>query len=201
MADRAPVPLTDLKLLTPLRALVVGPTGTGKSNLIQLLALHFQHLTTVSPNDKLFVLYCYQKEAPDVNKLPANCRVHQGLPQVDQVVLFKQQHHIDELILVLDDLLADFVSLDKEETRSYSSLFVELSRKLRISVVILLQDFFPNSAALRIFIKNVTIVILYPFPSDRLGLTKFLNKIFSSRAKLALSALSHANTLTSTFCG
>lgn len=176
---------------------------SGKSNISQLLAAHYKELTNIDPQDKILILYCYQALPPDSHILKGNIpiKLYKGLPPINQVVLFKQQQGVDELVLILDDLLAEFTALSSETDKEYASLFVEISRKHRISCVAILQDFFPKSSALRILIKNATLVILFNFAGDKLGLQRFLNKIFASKAKLAMAALHHANSMCTTYCG
>lgn len=100
-----------------------------------------------------------------------------------------------------DDLMVTFLGLPKKQQEAYIALFVEHSRKQRICVILTLQDVFPQSLAIRTMIKNATHIIVFPFYSDMLGLSRFFSKLFARKSKLAMECLNHSNMVKESFCG
>lgn len=181
---------------------IFAPSSAGKTHLAQLILKHHLHLTDNSAK-KVVILYCYNTVAPASLEKSTSIPVkfYSGIPDLDTVLAYKAKHKIELLILALDDLMVRFQELSKREQERYVSLFVEHSGKEQICILMTLQDPFPQSPPIRVMVKNATHLVIFSFPSDMLGLSRFLAKLFAGQSKLALECLKHSNGLNDTYCG
>ena len=178
----------DFYLTTPLKFMVYSPSGLGKSSLVCDLLRSFTKWTTQATPPA--ILYCYYSQPPALDQFPASSKVrfHKGLPKLDAVLQFNRHPH-QALVLVYDDLLSEITSLNSTDTEEQVALCVDLCRKQNISLIVTLQEVFPNSSLARLFVRNATHLALFDFKTDAASVARFLKRLFPHDAKEKLKAL------------
>lgn len=179
------------KIPFPYRAAIHGPTGSGKSYLIsEFLANH----QTVTTSDKpLMVLYCWRGKEPEPIR-GVNIKTYQGIPDIEDILAIERGGHC--LTVVFDDLFENLSKLRQDTISEFIQLVTEYSRKLEIGLIITIQQVFPDSYFLRTFSRNLTFLVLFPFPSDEDATLRLIHRICPSRKRTILEGLYHANRFT-----
>ena len=173
------------------QGIIYGPTGAGKSKVISGIIEAHQEITTsgLPPT----VIYAYKEVPPEPLKGVA-LKLHKGLPHIQDLLALRQPDR--NLVLICDDLMDSLTSLAGAELHDWISLITEHSRKSNISILITIQQLFVNSEVIRTLKRNLTFIILFPFPADESGVLRLLRQICPSRCREVLDGLYIANTKT-----
>ena len=155
-----------------------------------ILEAHQEITTSTLPPT---VIYAYKEVPPEPLKGVA-LKLHKGLPHIEDLLALRQQDR--NLVLICDDLMDSLTSLTGSELHDWISLITEHSRKSNISILITIQQLFVNSEVIRTLKRNLTFIILFPFPADESGVLRLLRQICPSRCREVLDGLYIANTKT-----
>ena len=174
---------------TEFQAIIYGPTGAGKSKVIAgLLEAHQEITSSKLPPT---VIYAYKEVPPEPLK-GISLKLHQGLPHVSDILGLRQKDR--NLVLICDDLMESLATLVNDELHEWISLITEHSRKSNISIIVTVQQLFVNSEVIRTLKRNLTFLVLFPFPADESGVLRLLRQICPSRCREVLDGLYIANT-------
>jgi len=119
----------DLKFRHPFSCIVSGLSGSGKTSFVIRFLENLRHLCT-EPKFAGGVVWCYGEKSAVPSDLPANIRIHEGVPED-----FGSANSEPSRV-ILDDLLTDVYS------KQVCELFTRGSHHRNISVIIITQKLF-----------------------------------------------------------
>ena len=155
------------QLYTPAGHMVVGPSGWGKTNLIENLLCYNLDLFKDKPHA---IHYCYGAWQPAYDRMKQHgIRFHQGVPQEQHISSWYPKGGI----LILDDLM-DECGNDK----NILDIFTKYSHHKNVSVIYLLQDIFPIGKYSKTISRNVHYVWAFKNPRDQVGIRNLLLQAF-----------------------
>lgn len=139
-----------LQLNCPLRMMVAGSSGCGKSILVSKIIQHRDSLLSAKV-DK--VIYCakYNTSIPEVIRNDEILTFHPGVPSEEMTRNDSNQH----ILFVLDDLL-DTAFSSGVVSNMYTS-----GRHRNLSVILLSQNLFPRSSNSRNISLNCNYIVVF----------------------------------------
>ena len=161
----------------PASVIVTGPSGSGKSELVQKL---LKENTLFDPPPKK-VVYCYDRWQPrfDRMKRQSNVLFYKGLPPEGALVKwFKADQHG---ILVLDDLMEE-----SGNDKRVMDLFTKDSHHRGITALYITQDLFPPGKFAKTINRNAHYVICFKSPRDKTGICHLLLQVYPDRWRQVL---------------
>lgn len=173
-----------LKLRHPFNAIVVGPSGTGKSELVRRMIRQYKTVTNIiAPVIKVIWAYSVPESLKPIESSSVQVDFHQGLP--NEAVLRQKRPNI----LVLDDL-----QFDVSDNQQAASLFTKISHHLSISIFYIVHNFFLKSRMSRTIAVNLHYVIFMRNPRDISQIKHFASQLGFSDQKHFLSAYKQATS-------
>lgn len=171
-----------LKLRHPFNAIVVGPSGTGKTVLVRRLIAQYRCVTNITaPSIKVLWAYSVPESLRPIETASVSVEFYQGLPS--EAVLRQKKPNI----LVLDDL-----QFDVSDNEKAASIFTKLSHHLSMSVFYIVHNFFLKSKMARTIAVNLHYVIFMRNPRDVSQIKHFASQLGFSDQKHFLSAYKKA---------
>ena len=144
----------DIRLQAPFTAMIVGPTGSGKTRMLMEL---IDASSEVSTHPPIEIHYCYGAWQ-EIFKEKENILFHDGLIDIDEVITNDGQHRW----LIIDNLMQE-VTMDK--TKRLESMYTKHSHHRNISVFFVVQNMFSNN--LRTISLNTCLLYTSPSPRDK----------------------------------
>jgi hypothetical protein len=178
------VDLKHMKFKHPCNTLVVGMTGSGKTQLIRRLLKHFEILFHNLDKKEINVLWAYGQwhSLIDIRlKDNINLIYFEGIPNEDQIIKTKPD------IIVIDDLLNEM-----SNNKDFENLFIKKSHHLNISVIFSIQNLFYNAKNMRTISLNCHYIILMKNPRDKTQVMHLAKQIYPSDTKFITEAYNKA---------
>lgn len=171
-----------LKFRHPFSAIVVGPSGTGKSMLVRCLLSQYKTVTNiVAPEIKVMWAYSVPESLRPIDAPNIKVDFHQGLPS--EAKLREKRPNI----LVLDDL-----QFEIGDDQKAASIFTKLRHHLDMSVFYVVHNFFLRSKMTRTIALNLQYSIFMKNPRDVSQVKHFATQLGFSNFKHFLSAYKQA---------
>lgn len=171
-----------LKFRHPFSAIVVGPSGTGKSMLVRCLLRQYKTVANIiAPELKVMWAYSVPESLRPIEEPNIQVDFHQGLP-TESKLREKRPN-----ILVLDDL--QFEVGDNEKA---AAIFTKLRHHLDMSVFYVVHNFFLKSRMTRTIALNLQYAIFMKNPRDISQIKHFATQLGFSNFKHFLSAYKKA---------
>lgn len=169
----------NLKMKHPFTCLISGPTGSGKTKLVQRILKNRNQLIS---NTGLSVLWAYGEFQDSFNNF--NFKYYQGLPTKDVLDKIKPD------IIVIDDLMAEL-----GKNVDILNLFTKYSHHRNISVFLLVQNLFFNSPILRTISLNSKYMFLLKNPRDKSQITHLARQLYPENTKYFIESFQDATKL------
>lgn len=171
-----------LKFRHPFSAIVVGPTGTGKSNLVRCLLAQYKTVTNIVASEiKVMWAYSVPESLRPIESPNVRLDFHHGLPT--EATLRQKRPNI----LVLDDL-----QFEVGDDQKAASIFTKLRHHLDMSVFYVVHNFFLKSKTTRTIALNLQYGIFIKNPRDITQVKHFATQIGFSNFRHFLSAYKQA---------
>lgn len=149
--------------LDPCKSLYLsGPSGSGKSTWLSALLHNKKVMFTVDPTD---ILYCYGIWSDSYGALERdieNLHTYEGLPNLEYIENFAKSTSSPHKILIMDDLLSEICKNSWTE-----KLFTMCSHHMKLTVIFVSQNLFPQSKNMRTIAVNTSYIILFRNPRDQ----------------------------------
>jgi hypothetical protein len=168
----------DKRLKTPFTSVISGPTGCGKTSLIERLIVNS---TVYADNPPEKIVYCYGVWQDGFSRLE-NVEFHEGLENVEE----KFPSDGKQRWLILDDLMNELNTIQSDVEK----LFTRLSHHRNISVFFLTQNLFHKN--LRTITLNAHYIFLFKNPRDASQITFLGRQLFPSRPNFLVNAYEDA---------
>lgn len=168
----------DLRLQSPFTALVCGPTGSGKTELLFSLIRRVDEIASPTPVE---IIYCYGVWQRRFEDYKDKVRFHSGLIDVEMDI----ERDGKNRWLIIDDLMGEVGG--KETT---NAIFTKFSHHLNISVFFLLQNLFPKDN--RTVSINSQYFFLFKNPRDGMSVTNLAKQAFPQSTRAVQEAFSDA---------
>lgn len=177
----------NLKFVAPFTAMLVGPTGSGKTNFMFKL---LDSLSGICDEPISKIIYCYGAWQPAFETKEKNINFHSGLVNVEELPDDKKH-----TVLIIDDLMTE-LSKSKEAV----DLFTKHSHHKNISCIFIVQKLFGETAEFRTISGNTHHMFLFKNPRDASAIShlarqvypeniKFLQEVFVDATELPFSHL------------
>ena len=165
---------------TPTSIMIAGPSGCGKIAFTTRLLLDNPELFRTPTNT---IRYCYDSWQHGFEFLK-QCGVQfdEGVP--DQSLLPKW--FPEDGILIWDDLMNE-----GGNDKNVFDLFTKDSLHLKITVIYLCQDLFPNGKFAKTISRNAHYIIAFKNPRDQPGLRNLLQQSFPTQFREVLDTFRH----------
>ena len=138
----------DTRLFHPFTCIVSGPSGAGKTTLVEKLLKYKDDIITPKP---LHVVWAYSAWQQGYEKWRGELTFVEGIPNLSEVP--------KETLLILDDLMV-------ETDNSITQLFTKKSHHQNISVVYIVQNLFGKNKEMRTISLNAHYIALFKNPRD-----------------------------------
>ena len=146
----------DLRLKSPFTAIVSGPTGAGKTQLVSKL---IENALDVCVNPPIQIFYCFGADQEKFSELQANSSIPieftEGLIDIESKVPSDNQHRW----IVVDDLMEEVTK--KPEMRA---LFTKHSHHKKLSVFFIVQNL--HHSGIREISLNSQYMFVFKSPRD-----------------------------------
>ena len=168
----------------PSNTLVVGMTGSGKTQLMFRIIKNFRLLFSNLNKNELKVLWCYGQWNNLIGlQLNQNIKINynEGIPNDELIENFKPD------CIIIDDLLNEMNS-----KRDFENIFIKKSHHLNISVFFLVQNLFYNSKSMRTISLNCHYIILMKNPRDKSQIMNLGRQIYPENLKFLIESYNNA---------
>lgn len=154
-----------VKFEHPFTLILSGPSSCGKTSFCIKLLENLKQLCSVDKFDR--ILWCYSER----NSIPAQGKTrvtfHKGLPRLDEDKLSPRPS-----LIILDDLL------DKAYSKEVSSLFTRGSHHRNVSIILITQNLFHQSAHSRDISLNAKYMVLFRNLRDKNQITHLARQVY-----------------------
>jgi len=144
----------DMKFKLHFSCIVSGPSGSGKTSFVRRFLQNRRDLCT-KPIFAGGVVWCYGEKSAFPCDLPANYRVHEGVPED-----FGSANSQPSLV-ILDDLLTDVYS------KQVCELFTQGSHHRNLSVILITQNLFHQGRFCRNISLNANYIVAFKNVRDK----------------------------------
>jgi hypothetical protein len=168
----------DLRLKSPFTSVISGPTGSGKTSLVNHLIENARVYASEPPHE---ILYCYGAWQA-------------GFERMKGVQFFEGAENLEEKLpadgkqrwLILDDLINELDSIRGE----IENVFTRLSHHRNVSVFFLTQNLFHKN--LRMITLNAHYLFIFKNPRDRSQVAFLGRQLFPSNPNFLVNAYEDA---------
>lgn len=161
------------QLRTPFSMLVVGPSGSGKSQFVNKLIQSRNDLFSPTHKD---VVWCYGIWQDFYKSLPY--KMHKGAPTTE--ILSR-----GDFILVVDDQMDEAQEL-------MSQIFTKISHHNNISCIFLTQNLFPNGRYSRNISLNANYLVLMKNVRDKAQISYLARQVYPGNSKFLIDVFNDA---------
>lgn len=140
----------DLRFKHPFSLIVAGPSGSGKSILVQELLRRGLKNLDVDYDD---ILWCYSEWHPQCQELRKKVRFQKGIENIERIDSSRP------MLIVIDDLM-------RESNENVVDLFTRGCHHSNASVIFITQNVFHQSKGQRDISLNAHYMILFKNPRD-----------------------------------
>lgn len=173
--------VVDVRLKSPFTAMIVGPTGSGKTVEVMRLINNSALIATPPPKE---IIYCYGVWQKAFEELPmTNITFHEGLIDIKNEI----KRDGNNRWLIIDDLMEE--TAGKTET---NAIYTKYSHHLDISVIFIAQSFFRKEQ--RIMSLNSHYFFLFKNPRDSAFVSHLGQQAFRKKSAYLEEAYKDATT-------
>lgn len=158
----------DFRLKAPFTAVISGPTGCGKTQLLFRLISDSVNVCNKPPHE---VIYCYGAWQEAFDNV-SGVTFHEGMIDISTDIPNDNLHRW----LIIDDLMSDDSSM-----KHINDIFTKGSHHRNISVFFVLQNLFYKNV--RTISLNAQYFFLFKNPRDGMAVTNLAKQSFPSRIK------------------
>lgn len=170
----------DLRWKHPYTALVLGPTGSGKTQFVLTFLKYLPEMVDTRFDE---VVWCYSEWQPFHDKLHNPLvRFHKGLPNLDD---FPSQS--GARLIICDDLM-------RECDGRVVDLFTKGSHHRSLSIMFLAQNMFHQGKGARDMSLNTQYMILFKNPRDRAQMTAMARQISPENPRYIAESFANATS-------
>jgi len=170
-----------LQLKHPFTCVISGPTGSGKTLLVQRILKHRKHLIHRDSHKPLKILWAYGQFQKAYLNL--QCEYFEGVPKKDDLLKRKPD------ILVLDDLMQEI-----KNNPDVMNLFTTYSHHLNMSVIFIVQNLFFSSPTMRTISLNAQYMFLMKNPRDKSQISCLARQIYPGKTPYFIEAYQDATS-------
>ena len=167
----------DPRLKSPFTAIVAGPTGSGKTQLLSRLILASDEVTDKPPVE---IIYCYGVWQDGYNPLREYVRFHKGMINVSEEIPTDNRSRW----LIIDDLMEEVGS-----NKDTAAVYTKYSHHMNISVFMIVQNLFFGGRTVSI---NSQYFFLFKNPRDATGVKTLFTQMYPGRWHHAMEAYEDA---------
>ena len=171
----------------PSNTLIVGMTGSGKTQLLIRILKNFDRLFHNLNKPKIKVLWCYGQWNSLIGlKISKNVVISyiEGLP-TEKIILNNKPD-----IIIIDDLLNEM-----NKDKGFENIFIKKSHHMNISVFFLIQNLFYQAKSMRTISLNCHYIILMKNPRDKTQVLHLARQIYPTNTKFLIEAYNNATEL------
>ena len=170
--------IVDVRLKSPFTALIVGPTGSGKTVTTFKLIGDRENVCTEPPIE---VHYCYGAWQDSFERLSGDVIFHEGLIDVERDLPNDGRPRW----LIVDDLMEEVTG----ESR-LNNIYTKHSHHKNVSVLFLSQNLFKEKNRTQSI--NTHYMFLFKNPRDRQAVTRLAQQAFPGSVQAVKDAYAHA---------
>lgn len=164
-----------MRMKSPFTAIVSGPTGAGKSKLLQRLIEHASEVSVPAPEE---IIYCYGVWQPLFDEIKG-VTFHEGFIDVRENIPNDRHHRW----LIIDDLM-------DENNGQADGLYTKLSHHMNISVFFVVQNFFKKQQ--RTMSLNTHYLFLFKNPRDSAFISHLARQMYPSNSRFLVESYQDA---------
>ena len=168
----------DIRLKSPFTAVVAGPTGCGKTELMFEMMRNSETVCTDAPEE---IHYCYGVWQDRFESAPERVVFHEGMLDVEKEI----PRDGEARWLVIDDLMEE---VSGKET--LNNLFTKYSHHLNLSIFFLAQNLFKKQN--RTVSLNTQYMFLFKNPRDKQVIESFAKQAFPGKVAAVREAYAEA---------
>lgn len=168
-----------IEFVAPFTAMMIGPTGCGKTHFTFRLLEALPSVCTEKPER---VIYCYGAWQKRFLEYTSKMKFVNGIINVDEI-----PDDGKHTVLVIDDLMTE-LSKSKEAV----DLFTKYSHHKNISCLFLVQKMFVPTAEMRTISTNTHHMFVFRNPRDKSSITHLANQVFPGYVNIVREAYSSA---------
>lgn len=163
----------------PFTAMLVGPTGSGKTHFVFKLLEALQTVCTEPPER---VVYCYGAWQKRFEEVGDEISFHAGLIDVEDIP--NDGRHT---VMVIDDLMTE-LSKSKEAV----NFFTKHSHHRKITCIFIVQKLYGSTPELRTISANTHHMFLFKNPRDASSVSRLASQMFPGKVQAVNEAFSDA---------
>ena len=167
--------------LHPFTALVAGPTGAGKSELLKSIVRYADQLISPPPTR---IIWCYAESQSSLLGLQAKVPHLQLTGNLSQI---NELQPDERTLIIIDDWMSEISSNSR-----VSELFYRGSHHRNLSVFLLLQNLFHRGSVMRDIHLNTQYLILFKNPRDTGQIKTLARQMFPRHPKYLTEAYDDA---------
>lgn len=168
----------------PSNVMIVGMTGSGKTQLMFRILKNYQKLFHKLDKLKINILWCYGQWNNFIGlKINDNISIEyfEGIPKNEKIDKAPPD------LIIIDDLLNETAKF-----KEFENIFIKKSHHLNISVFFLVQNLFYNSKSMRTISLNCHYIILLKNPRDKTQVMSLSRQIYPNNSKFLIEAYNNA---------
>lgn len=176
----------DFAFKVPFSVFVAGPSQSGKTRFTQQILKHIGKGILSKPIKK--IVYAYSKWQPAFDEMrenDASIMFYEGLPTKEELTEWTKSG--EDLLLVLDDLVYRVI-----QSFDYMELFSICVHHLKVSVIFISQNLFPQGKYSRVISLNCHYLVLFKNPRDNFQMRYLATQLYPRNTSYFLDAYEKA---------
>lgn len=164
----------DIRLKSPVTAMIAGPTGSGKTMLLFELITRSSMFFVTQPTQ---IIYCYGVWQEKFSEIEDKVTFNEGMIDVENEIPKDGKNRW----LIIDDLMSE-----TSGKKDMNTLYTKFSHHLNISVFFVVQNLFVKEN--RTLSLNSHYFFLFKNPRDSVGITNLAKQAFPGNVKFVQEA-------------
>lgn len=176
----------EFALKVPFSVFVSGPSQSGKTRFTQRILNNVEKGVLSKPIKK--IVYAYSKWQPAFQEMrdnDASMTFYEGLPTKEELTEWTKDG--EDLLLVLDDLVYRVI-----QSFDYMELFSIYVHHLKVSVIFISQNLFPQGKYSRVISLNCQYLVLFKNPRDNFQIRYLATQLYPRNTSYFLDAYDKA---------
>ena len=176
----------EFALKVPFSVFVSGPSQSGKTRFTQQILNNVEKGVLSKPIKK--IVYAYSKWQPAFQEMrdnDASMTFYEGLPTKEELAEWTKDG--EDLLLVLDDLVYRVI-----QSFDYMELFSIYVHHLKVSVIFISQNLFPQGKYSRVISLNCQYLVLFKNPRDNFQIRYLATQLYPRNTSYFLDAYDKA---------
>ena len=176
----------EFALKVPFSVFVSGPSQSGKTRFTQQILNNVEKGVLSKPIKK--IVYAYSKWQPAFQEMrdnDASMTFYEGLPTKEELTEWTKDG--EDLLLVLDDLVYRVI-----QSFDYMELFLIYVHHLKVSVIFISQNLFPQGKYSRVISLNCQYLVLFKNPRDNFQIRYLATQLYPRNTSSSLDAYDKA---------